>query len=124
MKTLKMAKFLIYDIKNGILLCCAVNIFLLVTLIFLSINGNVSSSGLDFTSIIFLLIIGLSIFRNSFVFSQLFNISRKTYIKSIGIVFLATAIVMSIFDIILNRIHNIFYNLMTFDIQFYKVIFL
>ncbi|MDQ2085602.1 hypothetical protein RBH29_04030 [Herbivorax sp. ANBcel31] len=109
MKSLKFAKFQIAEMipSTGIFYL----IFLLVLIFLVSLNssnGNTNTSGLEFASIIFLFILGLSCFRSSFNFSQANNISRKLFYKGTIMSIFPIAMTMSILDLIINRIYNNF----------------
>ena len=60
------------------------------------------------TSAIFLFIAGLNSFKNSFKFSQTNNSSRKTFFKGIIISIFPITLAMSIIDVIINRVYNLF----------------
>ncbi|MBU3128787.1 hypothetical protein LGL55_17735 [Clostridium tagluense] len=69
-------------------------------------SGN--TWGLEFSSIIFLFVIGLNFFRENFHFTQANNITRGEHFKAAGIAILAIGLAMSIIDVIINRVYNIF----------------
>ena len=61
-----------------------------------------------FFAVIFLFVCGLNSFKSNFYFAKSNGISRKTFIKGLLISSIPIALVMSIIDIIINRINNIF----------------
>jgi len=71
-------------------------------------GGNGHTSGLEFSSIIFLFVVGLNSFKEDFYFAQANNISRVDYFKAKAITILPIGLVMSILDVIINRVHNLF----------------
>lgn len=67
-------------------------------------------------TILFLFILGLNYFRNSFCLAKANNVSRKTYYKGIILSIVVISACLPVIDIILNRIINIFfYSPMIFD---------
>lgn len=87
---------------------------IIILIIILSIIGSMASnvhvqvSGMDFSTTIFLFILGLNFFKENFYFAQANNISRKVYFKGTLLSMFPIALAMSFIDIILNRILNIF----------------
>ena len=67
-----------------------------------------NSSGIEFSSMIFLFVLGLNSFKENFYFTQANNIPRVDYFKSLAITILPIALGMSIIDLIINRVYNIF----------------
>ncbi|MCB2357460.1 hypothetical protein [Clostridium estertheticum] len=65
-------------------------------------------SGIEVSSMIFLFVLGLNSFKENFYFSQANNISRINYFKSLVITILSIALSMSIIDVIINKVCNIF----------------
>ncbi len=62
------------------------------------------------------LVVGLNSFRNNFKFSQANNVSRITFFKGLIISILVVALFMSLIDIIINRLYNVFVSCpMNFD---------
>ena len=108
-KSLKIAKININDmIKPIIIFYCIVIASLILNLALVNSNIHLMAKGLELATAIFLFVCGLNSFKENFYFAQGNNISRKSFIKGvIGSIF-PIAIVMSIIDIIINRVVNIF----------------
>lgn len=71
-------------------------------------GGNGYSSGLELSSIIFLFVLGLNSFKENFYFSQASNIPRVDYFRATVIAILPIGLAMSILDVIINRVYNLF----------------
>ena len=71
-------------------------------------RGNGHGNGLEFSSIIFLFVLGLNSFRENFYFTQANNISRADFFKAAPIAILSIALSMSVLDVIINRVYNLF----------------
>ncbi|WP_434293289.1 hypothetical protein [Clostridium botulinum] len=84
--------------------------FLLLILIekFTSQNSNVQSSGIEMSTAIFIFIMALNSFKSSFYFSQGNNISRNSFIIGTIKSGIIMAAVLSLIDVIINRMYNIF----------------
>lgn len=109
MKSLKIAKYEFFDALNSIKAYYAIliAIFVSITLLAGTNDGEIKSSGIEFSTIIFIFIAGLNSFKNSFKFTQGNNISRKTFFQGLMISTLPTAALMAVADVILNRIYNL-----------------
>lgn len=110
MKKLKISKYHIYETIPAIRIYYLV-FLLVISLIALSSyrsGGSVSSSGLEMASVVFLFICGLNSFKSNFKFSQANNVSRKTFFIGVFIGVFPITLSMSIFDLIINRVYNIF----------------
>ncbi|MBU3154164.1 hypothetical protein [Clostridium estertheticum] len=106
MNSYKLAK---YNIKSSLRSIIIFYCIFIAVILFITINSTgISISGIEFSSMIFLFVMGLNLFKESFYFSQANNIPRIDYFKSLVITILPIALVMSIIDVILNRIYNIF----------------
>ncbi|MBU3075794.1 hypothetical protein [Clostridium estertheticum] len=105
MNSFKLAKYNIKSsLKSIIIFYC-----IFIAVLFTTINSTgISISGIEFSSMIFLFVMGLNLFKENFYFSQANNIPRTDYFKSLVITILPIALGMSIIDVILNRIYNIF----------------
>lgn len=123
MKSLKVAK---YQIKEGlsairnyyIIFILSISI-MAYTSIKLSDIGKLTSSGLEFATVIFLFVMGLNSFREEFWFSQANNISRKSFFQGTLMGILPVAFFLSMMDIIINRVYNIFVKSPTIYDQIY-----
>lgn len=109
-KSLKIAKMNIKDMIKAIGVFYIILVLVIAGLFSISAfsNGTSSTSGLETATMIFLFVCGLNSFKENFYFIQSNNISRKTFLKGITISILPIAISMSIIDIIINRVMNLF----------------
>ena len=107
MNSYKLAKYNIKSSLKSIIIfyCIFISVIILISI---TSGKNSRFSGIEISSMIFLFVLGLNSFKENFYFSQANNIPRIDYLKSIVITILPIALVMSILDIILNRIYNIF----------------
>ena len=109
MKSLKVARMNIEGVMKSAIIYYGTFIFILMVLISLYIfGGRVTMSGIEVSTVIFLFVCGLNSFKSNFYFAKSNGISRKTFIKGLLISSIPIALVMSIIDIIINRINNIF----------------
>lgn len=109
MKSLKVARMNIEGVMKSAIIYYGAFIFILMVLISLYIfGGRVTMSGIEVSTVIFLFVCGLNSFKSNFYFAKSNGISRKTFIKGLLISSIPIALVMSIIDIIINRINNIF----------------
>ncbi|KGO12924.1 hypothetical protein [Clostridium botulinum] len=100
--------------------------FLLLILIekFMSQNSNVRSSGIEMSTAIFIFIMALNSFKSPFYFSQGNNISRNSFIIGTIKAGIIMAAALSLIDVIINRIYNIFIICPTnFDMIYTKAIY-
>ncbi|WP_010250388.1 hypothetical protein [Acetivibrio cellulolyticus] len=111
MKELKVAKYQIFNTINSIMIFYAIFITVIVFLGVLTrtIEGS-SSSGLEVSTIIFLLVAGLNSFKSNFKLMQANNVSRKVFVKGLLIGVFPITLAMSLIDLIINRVYNIFIN--------------
>lgn len=110
MKSLKVAKYQIFSSIGSIRIYYFIYL-LVLSLISASIvtsDGRASSSGLDFSTMIFLFVVGLNSFKSTFLLTQANNISRKVFFKGLIIAVFPIALAMSIIDLTINRVQNIF----------------
>lgn len=110
MKTLKLANFHIRMMLPSAMIYYMIFITI-ITFLAASNSGsgqNFSSSGLELSTAIFLFVMGLNAFRENFNFSQANNLSRKTFWSGLLMSILPIAFLMSIIDLIINRIYNVF----------------
>lgn len=110
MKNFKLAK---YNIKTSlkpiiIYYCILITVITCLAILNKFSAENNESSGIELSSMIFLFVIGLNFFKENFYFTQANNISREDYLKSVVIAILPIALVMSILDVIINRVFNLF----------------
>lgn len=110
MKTIKMTRYFLEEIARSVAIFYGVILAVMTFLIILSkMNGlNTSSSGLQFSSVVFLFVMGLNIFKEGFYFSQANNISRKTLYKGLLLVAPAVSLFMTVVDYAVYRIFNLF----------------
>lgn len=112
MKSLKVAKYNLSTIKKSIIVYYCIFILVCISVVMLNHfqGGMVSSSGLEFSTIIFLFVVGLNIFKESFYFTQSNNISRKTYFKGMILSIFPITAIAAVIDVIINRVYNLFMN--------------
>lgn len=110
MKSVKVARYQIEDTMASVRNYYIVFISIIAILIFISLKMGTgfNSSGLEFSTVIFLFVLGLNSLRSGFLFTQSNNISRKAFYKGAILGVLSIACFMSIIDIIINRTYNIF----------------
>ena len=104
MESYKLAK---YNVKSNLK---PIIIFYLIFIALITALGMVGgdTTGLEFSSVIFLFVIGLNSFKENFYFSQANNISREDFFKSMAVTILPVALGMSIIDLVINRTYNLF----------------
>lgn len=109
-KSLKITKMNIIDILKATSIFYCILLITLVGLFAIGAisNGNSSVSGLEFASMIFIFVCGLNSFKENFYFAQSNNVSRKSFISGIIVSAFPVAIFMSIIDLIINRVMNLF----------------
>ncbi|MEE0931913.1 MAG: hypothetical protein U0L64_02585, partial [Clostridium sp.] len=107
MKSLKIAKMNIEGIVKASIIYYCIFVCVIIGLIAVS-GGRSSMSGVEFSTVIFLFVCGLNSFKSNFYFAKSNGISRKTFIKGLLISSIPISLVMSIIDVIINRISNIF----------------
>ena len=110
MMSLKLSK---YNIKSSlkpimIYYCIVISVLIIMTILTKITGGDNQSNGLEFISIVFLFIIGLNSFKENFYFTQANNISRLDFFKASAISIIPISICMSILDVIINRVYNLF----------------
>ncbi|MDP3387243.1 MAG: hypothetical protein Q8S24_08415 [Eubacteriales bacterium] len=110
MKYQKISKFVFVESLYSVRIYYAIFVAVLALLVFSSRSsgGNMSSSGLEFSTVIFLFVAGLNSFRSYFYFSQGVSVARKTFIKGLIVGILPMTMLMSVIDLVLNRIYNTF----------------
>ena len=107
MKSLKIAKMNIEGIMKSAIIYYSIIICIIIGLIAVS-DGRSTMSGMELSTVIFIFVCGLNSFKSNFYFAKSNGISRKTFIKGLLISIIPIALVMSIIDIIIIRINNIF----------------
>ena len=107
MKILKVAKMNFEGIKKSAIIYYFIFICVIIGLMVVS-RGIITMSGIEVSTIIFLFVCGLNSFKSNFYFAKSNGISRKIFIEGLLISSIPIALVMSIIDIIINRISNIF----------------
>lgn len=112
MKSLKVAKYNISNVKKSMIIYYCIFISVCIGLVTLNKfqGGMVSSSGVELSTVIFLFVAGLNIFKESFYFTQSNNISRKTYFKGMILSMFPITAVAAVIDVIINRVYNLFMN--------------
>ena len=107
MKSLKISKINFEGVRKSAIIYYFIFICVVIGLIAVS-KGTIIMSGIEISTIIFLFVCGLNSFKSNFYFAKSNGISRKTFIKGLLISSIPIALIMSIIDIIINRIINIF----------------
>lgn len=110
MKVLKVSKYQALEAVKPIIIYYSI---LVVIITFLS-AGSATFTGIEFSTVIFLFIAGLNSFKSQFMMTQANNISRKTFLKGSFFGMVAITLGMSIVDLIINRVFNIFERCPTF----------
>ncbi|MBE6053368.1 MAG: hypothetical protein E7212_05555 [Clostridium sartagoforme] len=108
MKIKSIVKYNINSLKNSIAIYYAIFITVCVASAFFSGDGNISSSGIELASVIFLFVAGLNLFKENFYFMKSNNVSRRDFIYGTAISIIPVVLFMAIIDIIINRIYNVF----------------
>lgn len=108
MKIKSIIKYNISSLKNSIAIYYTIFITVCLASVFLSRNANISSSGIEISSGIFLFVAGLNLFKENFYFMKSNNVSRKDFLYGTALSMIPVVIFMSFIDIIINRIYNIF----------------
>jgi hypothetical protein len=110
MRSYKLAKYNIKSSLKSIIIYYTIFIAVItiMTILGTSSGEDVYTSGLELSSIIFLFVIGLNSFKENFYFAQANNISRADYLKAAAIGILPIGLAMSILDVIINRVYNLF----------------
>ncbi|MGL5085220.1 MAG: hypothetical protein ACRC68_05810 [Clostridium sp.] len=110
MKCYDVAKYNLSNVKKSIIIFYAIFIAVCTGLVVMNdfANGSINSAGVELSTVIFLFVLGLNMFKESFYFSQSNNISRKTYFKGSILSIIPIALVLSLVDVIINRVYNIF----------------
>lgn len=101
LKTSVKATFIYYSILIGILLIVLVEKIV-------DKDNNIHFSGVEISTAIFIFVAALNSFKSTFYFSQGNNVSRKTFIKGNIKYGLIMSAILSVIDIVLNRVYNIF----------------
>lgn len=110
MKVLKIAKYQALETVKPIIVFYSIFV---VVITFLS-AGSATSTGIEFSTMIFLLVVGLNSFKNQFMMTQANNISRKSFVKGSLLGMLPITLGMSLIDLIINRVLNVFQRCPTF----------
>ena len=113
MKSSKISKMNFEGIMKSAIIYYFIFICVIIGLIAVS-DGRSTLSGIEVSTVIFIFVCGLNSFKSNFYFAKSNGISRKTFIKGLLISSVPIALVMSIIDIIINRINNIFIKNPTF----------
>lgn len=108
MKIKSIIKYNISSLKNSIAIYYTIFITVCLASVFLSRNANISSSGIEISSGIFLFVAGLNLFKENFYFMKSNNVSRKDFLYGTALSMIPVVLFMSFIDIIINRIYNIF----------------
>lgn len=112
MKVKSIVKYNLSSLKNSILIFyfIFISVCILLTMLSYKSNGTISSSGIELSSAIFIFVVGLNFFKENFYFIKANNLYRRSYFYGTILSMIPISIGMSLIDIILNRIYNIFVN--------------
>jgi hypothetical protein len=110
MTSYKLAKYNVKSNLKPLIIFYLIFITLITSIVIINktSGGGIGSSGIEFSSVIFLFVIGLNSFKENFYFSQANNISREDYFKSMAVTILPVALGMSLIDLVINRTYNVF----------------
>lgn len=104
MKALKIAKYQVLETLKPIMIFYSIFI---IAIIFIS-AGNATSIGTEFSTAIFVFVVGLNSFKSPFMLTQANNISRKSFVMGSLLGILPVTFGMSLIDLVINRVLNIF----------------
>lgn len=112
MKSLKIAKMNIQAVMKSAMIYYLIVIVIGITICISNYADgvNITMSGIEFATVIFLFVCGLNSFKSNFYFAKSNGVSRSSFIKGLLISSVPIALVMSIIDIIINRLNNIIIN--------------
>ena len=112
---LKVIKYQLRDFRIGLIIFYGIisAIVVMVTISFKNLSNNpnvsVTFSGFGMATVIFIFIVGLSCFRDSFKFMQANNVSRKSFFIGNRITLISVAALMAIVEAILdNTLRHLF----------------
>jgi hypothetical protein len=111
--TLKVSKYLFNDLKKGMIIFYSiiVAIAMLMIAIYAYVTaqggGETNFGGFGFSSLIFLFVSGLNMFKPNFKFLQANNISRKRFYSANIITLITISAFMALIDTIITRVLNL-----------------
>lgn len=110
MKELKVAKYQILSSIGAIRIYYLIylSVIMLISASIVTSDGRATSSGLDFSTMIFLFVMGLNSFKSNFFMSQANNVSRKSFFRGLIVGVFPITFVVSLIDLIINRAQNVF----------------
>lgn len=108
MRLKSIVKYNINSLRNSIIIYYAIFITVCLASALFSGNGNISSSGLEISSAIFIFVAGLNSFKENFYFMKSNNVSRRDFLYGTAVSMIPVVLFMAIIDIIINRIYNLF----------------
>ena len=110
MRLKSIVKYNLSSIKSGLAIYYAIFITVCISLVLLAKNsdGSISSSGLEMSSVIFIFVAGLNFFKENFYFMKSNNVTRKEFLYGTAASMIPIVSIMSVIDIVINRIYNIF----------------
>ncbi|MGM9987156.1 MAG: hypothetical protein ACI35O_08005 [Bacillaceae bacterium] len=110
MKTVAFMKYRVDWMTKQFLIFYSILLLILTMLSIASItsNGTFSSSGLDLISIIFIFVMGIVSFKESFYFSQANHISRKSCFNSFIFTIIPFGFGAGLVEVVINRLYNLF----------------
>jgi hypothetical protein len=110
MTSFKLAKYNIKSSLKSIMIFYLIFITVITSIVIINkiSGGGIGSSGIEFSSVIFLFVLGLNSFKENFYFAQANNIPRVDYFKALAITIITIGLTMSVLDVIINRVYNSF----------------
>lgn len=110
MRLKSIVKYNLSSIKSGLAIYYLIFIAVCVSFVLLdkNTNGSIFTSGIEMASVIFIFVAGLNFFKENFYFMKSNNVTRKEFLYGTAISMVPIVLIMSIIDIVINRIYNIF----------------
>jgi hypothetical protein len=110
MRSYKLAKYNIKSSLKSIMIYYSIIITITISIAIMSKSsgGGIEAHGIEISSVIFLFVLGLNSFKENFYFAEANNISRVDYFIAIAIAIMTIGLAMSVIDVIINRVDNLF----------------
>lgn len=119
---LKVSKYQIHDFKKSVMIFYSIILLLVFALIVLISKNpeNVTFSGLEITTAIFIFVSGLNCFKSNFKFMLSNNVSRKRFYIGNIIALVSVAAFMALVDAILHNALSLFLPYKSMVLQLYN----
>lgn len=110
MRSYKLAKYNVKSSLKPIMIYYSIIITITISIAIMSKSsgGGIEAHGIEISSVIFLFVLGLNSFKENFYFAEANNISRVDYFKAIAKAIMPIGLAMSVMDVIINRVDNLF----------------